>query len=78
MGEGCQSGGVGHRCQFMDELSRAAAMYSEAVCCLITRCGSHLAQSDSVHTPNQGHRVGACPLQPVHVEVHMHRPYCLP
>lgn len=29
----------------MPTLSRAASIFSEAVCCLITRCGSHLPQS---------------------------------
>lgn len=56
MGEGSQSG-VGHRCQSKEALSRAASMFSEAVCCLITHCGSHLPQTSEFTCLGQGHSI---------------------
>lgn len=46
--------GVGSQ---MPELSRAASIFSEAVCCLITRCWSHLAQTSGFKLVGQGHNI---------------------
>lgn len=54
MSKGGRSG-VGHRCQREEALGRAASMFSKAVCCLITRCGSHLTQTFGFPHLGQGH-----------------------
>lgn len=41
----------------MPELSRAASIFSEAVCCLITHCGSHLRQTSAFKRLGQGHNI---------------------
>lgn len=55
MSEGSPSG-VGAQ---MPELSRAASIFSEAVCCLITRCWSHLPQTLGFKLVGQGHNIVA-------------------
>ena len=60
-----------HRCQSEEALSRAASMFSEAVCCLITHCGSHLPQTSEFTRSGQGHIALASDLDLDAVGIHI-------